>query len=106
MDDVGNGQVDGREASFEAIRASLPPNNGKDLVKKCTTGAECALNWRHQATKVLILATDEDSDCKFHDTDSKAELIGPVMEQYQMPNLEFPSKSFICTAKFLVFFDI
>ena len=59
----------GQEASFEAIRRSLPPLNGQDLIKACpkdiygtNQALNCLIQWRDNAAKVIVLATDEDSD--------------------------------------------
>jgi hypothetical protein len=59
----------GQEAAFEAIRRVLPPFEGKDMVMKCpsafggtTDPSQCNTVWRTNAAKVIILATDEDSD--------------------------------------------
>lgn len=39
-------------------------NNGADLTKSCdkTVKSDCKVTWRSDATKVLLHATDEDSD--------------------------------------------
>jgi hypothetical protein len=52
---------DGQEAALEAIRMALT-NNGGDMLKGCADQATCALNWRTDVTKSIIMATDEDSD--------------------------------------------
>ena len=56
------------EASFEAIHRSLRPFSGSDLENPCgskptvTCLKQFRLDWRANASKGLILATDEDSD--------------------------------------------
>lgn len=51
-----------QEAAFEAIRGSLPPENGRYFQKYCPTKySDCTLNWRDDALKVLVQATDEAS---------------------------------------------
>ena len=64
----------GQEAGLEAIRASLPPENGNFMTKVCTGvyTSRCTLNWRPNALKVMILATDENSDL-------------PTLARYRMP---------------------
>ncbi|KAI3657175.1 hypothetical protein MP638_000299, partial [Amoeboaphelidium occidentale] len=57
----------GQEASFEAIRMALQ-NDGNDMDACCTDEfggsdkSKCNLTWRQDSTRVIILATDEDSD--------------------------------------------
>ncbi|KAJ3175038.1 hypothetical protein HK101_010770 [Irineochytrium annulatum] len=53
-----------QEAGLEAIRISLANNSGADFGKKCTGAhaSQCNLTWRPGAEKVIIVATDEDSD--------------------------------------------
>ena len=64
----------GQEAGLEAIRASLPPENGNYMTKSCqgVYTSRCTLNWRPNALKVMILATDENSDL-------------PTLARYRMP---------------------
>ena len=60
----------GQEASLEAIRRILPPYSGFDLEKACaddsststTTMDDCSLTFRPGSIKLILLATDEDSD--------------------------------------------
>ncbi|KAJ3192367.1 hypothetical protein HK101_006678 [Irineochytrium annulatum] len=56
----------GQEAGLEVIRMSLANNSGSDFNKNCVkpynTQAACVLNWRANAKKNIIIATDEDSD--------------------------------------------
>ncbi|KAJ3111722.1 hypothetical protein HK100_002594, partial [Physocladia obscura] len=54
----------GWEAGLEAIRMTLQ-NSGADMDKSmCMTSnsATCILEWRNNATRQIIMATDEDSD--------------------------------------------
>lgn len=68
-----------QEASFEAIRGSLPPYNGQHWNANCTSSNGgfdsniCKLSWRPNAGKVMIVVTDEDSD-------------RPTLSQFKMPN--------------------
>lgn len=50
-------------------------NNGADLVKNCdkTVDSSCGVFWRANATKVIMHATDEDSDL-------------PVLASYRVTN--------------------
>ncbi|KAJ3068214.1 hypothetical protein HDU98_008624 [Podochytrium sp. JEL0797] len=55
----------GWEAGMEAIRMTLNPNNGSDMIKACTGSytSACSLIWRNgNVQKQIIMATDEDSD--------------------------------------------
>lgn len=58
----------GQEAAFEVLRGSVPPENGRLFGRGCSAdvgGADpsnCNINWNLNATKALILVTDEDSD--------------------------------------------
>ena len=63
-----------QEATFEAIRAALPPDNGAFMSKQCLggTAGQCILDWRPDALKAMIVATDEDSDL-------------PTLSRYRMP---------------------
>jgi hypothetical protein len=51
-----------QEASFEAIRMVLGSTANTDLVASCSKGVTCQLNWRSNSSKVLMIATNEDSD--------------------------------------------
>jgi hypothetical protein len=65
--DAANPNAGGQEASFEAMRMVL--RNDAALIKSCVSGvtsAACTLNFRAGATKVIMLATDEDSDLPFY----------------------------------------
>lgn len=51
-----------QESAFEAIRGSLPPENARYFQKYCPAKySDCTLNWRDDALKVLVQATDEAS---------------------------------------------
>jgi hypothetical protein len=59
----------GYEAAFESVRRSLPPTSGRDMggTEFCSKvftklAVPCTLDWRQHALKVIIQATDEDSD--------------------------------------------
>lgn len=63
----------GQEATFEAIRGVLPPNNFAGFTSTCfNCQVPGAKTWRDGAQKVLIVATDEDSDF-------------PTLARYRMP---------------------